>query len=79
MWEGYNQTLLISTKTFYYPIHVPLGATPNVWFKNLRMIQIRKELNLIQSLHISLDHFTHMGGEIVAKIRALEQVVGVRL
>ena len=58
------------------PIHVSLGATPNVRFKNLRMLQIRKELNLIQSILISLDHFTHMGGEIVAKIRALEQVVG---
>ena len=76
MWGGYDQTPLISTGEYYYPVFVSLGAKPNVWFKNLRLLQIRKELNLIQSIHISLDHFTHMGGEIVAKIKALEQVVG---
>ena len=27
-------------------------------------------------MHISLDHFTHTGGEITAKIKALEEVVG---
>ena len=63
-WGGYDQTPLISNDKFYYPIHVSLGATPNVWFKNLRLLQIQKELNLIQSIHISLDHFTHMGGEL---------------
>ena len=75
MWGGYDQTPLISISKFYYPIHVSLGATPNVWFKNLRLLQIQKELNLIQSVHISLDHFTHMGREITAKIKALEEVV----
>ena len=53
-----------------------MGATPNVWFKNPRILKIIKELNLIQSMHISLNSFTHMGGEIVAKIKVLEQVIG---
>ena len=76
MWPGYDQTPVISTGKFYYPIHVSLGVTPNGLFKNLRILQIQKELNLIQSVHISLDHFTHTGGEITAKIKALEEVVG---
>ena len=75
MWRGYDQTPLISTGKFYYPIHVSLGVIPNVWFNNLRVLQIQKELNLIQPMHISLDHFTHTGGEITAKIKALEEVV----
>ena len=33
------------------------------------------ELNLIQSIHIPLDSFTHMGGEIVLKMKVLEQVI----
>ena len=76
MWRGYEQTPLISNGDFYYPINVSLGATPNVWFKNLRILEFRKELNLIQSMHISLDSFTHMGGKIVVKMKALEQVAG---
>ena len=76
VWGGYDQTPLISTGKFYYLVFVSLGVKPNVWFKNLRLLQIQKELNLIQSIHISLEHFTHKGGEIVAKIKALEQVVG---
>ena len=40
MWGGYHQTPLISTGKFYYPIHVSPRATPNVWFKNLRLLQI---------------------------------------
>ena len=76
MWGGYDETPLISTSRLYYPIHVSLEATPNVWFKNLRLLQIQKELNLIQSVHIFLDHFTHMGGGIIARIKALEALVG---
>ena len=76
MWGGYDQTPLISKDKFYYPIDVSLGVTHNVWLKSLRKLQLRKKLNLTQSIHLSLDSFTHTSGKIVAKMKALEQIAG---
>ena len=47
---GYDQTFYTVKEPFYYPVTVPLGALPNVWFKNLCLLQIRMKLCLITSL-----------------------------
>ena len=53
-----------------------LNTSPNVWFKNLRLLQLRKKLNLITSLRVSQIHPSILGGEALAKMKALEEVVG---
>ena len=69
-------TVLTANNEFYYPITVSLATCPNVWFKNLRLLQLRKKLNLITSLKVSQIHPPILGGEALAKLKALEEVVG---
>ena len=75
-WYGYDRTHLTENGEFYYPITAPLGVTPNVWFKNLRLLQVRKKLRLISSLRVSINEPYCLSGEILAKMQALEKVVG---
>lgn len=75
-WTGYDQSHLAVAKKFYYPIHASLGASPNVWFKNLRLLQIRRKLNLVSSMRVTLGEPSLLAGEVLAKTRALEAVVG---
>ena len=59
---------------------VQLGTLPDAWFKNLRLLQVRVKLNLITSLWLSLSNpVSCVSGEIVAKIKALEGIVGKRM
>ena len=53
-WGGYDQTFYTVKEPFHYPVTVPLGAPPDVWFKNLRLLQIRMKLRLITSLQLSM-------------------------
>lgn len=48
-WRGYDMTVLTAKNEFYYPITASLNTSPKVWFKNLRLLQLRKKLNLILS------------------------------
>ena len=58
-WRGYDMSVLTANNEFYYPITVSL----DVWFKNLRLLQLRKKLNLITSLRVSQIHPSILGGE----------------
>lgn len=75
-WRGFDHTILTAENKFYYPITASVAATPNVWFKNLRLLQIRKKLNLITSLRVSMFQPSILAGEVLAKTQALEEVVG---
>ena len=37
-WGGYDQTIFVVKTPFYYPVIIPLGTPPDVWFKNLRLL-----------------------------------------
>ena len=75
-WKGHDKSHLTVGRKFYYPMHASLGAMPNVWFKNLRLLQIRKKLNLISSMRVSINEPSLLAGEVLAKTKALEDVVG---
>ena len=76
VWKGHDKSHFTVGIKFYYPIHASLGAMPNVWFKNLRLLQIRKKLNLISSMRVSINEPSLLAGEVLAKTKALEDVVG---
>ena len=76
VWKGHDKNHLTVGKKFYYPIHASLGAMLNVWLKNLRLLQIRKKLNLISSMCVSINEPSLLAGEVLAKTKALEDVVG---
>ena len=76
VWKGPDKSHFTVGGKFYYPIHASLGAMPNVWFKNLRLLQIRKKLNLIFSMRVSINEPSLLAREVLAKTKALEDVVG---
>lgn len=75
-WRGYDQTSYTVEGKFYYPITATLSASPSIWFKNLRLLQIRRKLDLITSLRVSVAQPSVLAGEALAKLQALETVVG---
>lgn len=75
-WEGSDLTHVTSKNEPYYPVTVSLKSSPVDWFKNLRILQIRKKLGLVRSLRVTLDVSSCVIGEVYAKIKALEAVVG---
>ena len=75
-WKGYDQTQSTSEKVYYYPITASLTDAPSVWFHNLRLLQIRKKLNLVTSVRVGLTEPSIIAGEVLAKTQALELVVG---
>ena len=76
VWEGSNLTHVTSQNEPYYPVTVSLKDSPRDWFKNLRILQIRKKLCLVKSLRVSLAISSCVTGEVNAKIKSLEEVVG---
>ena len=76
VWRGYNQTRSTSANIFYYPITVALTDSPLVWFRNLRLLQIQRKLNLVTSVRVNLTEPSFIAGEILAKTQSLERVVG---
>ena len=78
-WRGSDMTVLTAKNEFYYPITASLNASPKVWFNNLRLLQLRKKLNLISSLKVNQIHPSILGGEALAKLKALEEVVGAHM
>lgn len=75
-WRGHDLTIFTVGNKFHYPITASLADKPNVWFKNLRLLQIRKKLNLITTLRTNMMHPSILAGEVLAKAKALEEVVG---
>lgn len=75
-WRGYDQTSYTVGGKFYYPITAILSASPSIWFRNLRLLQIRRKLDLITSLRITVAQPSILAGEALAKLQALEAVVG---
>ena len=76
VWTGYDQTHRTVNNEPYYPISIVLNQRPDVWFKNLRLLQIRQKLNLVKSIRINLGQESSTIGSVYAKLKALEGVVG---
>lgn len=76
VWREYDQSQFAVDNKFYYPIIANLMDSSSNWFNNLRLIQIRKKLNLISSMRVCLIEPSLLAGEVLAKTKALELVVG---
>ena len=76
VWAGYDQSRSTVRNVFYYPITASLRDLPSVWFRNLRLLQVRKRLNLVTSMRVNLTEPSVLAGEVLAKTQALEAVVG---
>lgn len=76
VWEGSNLTHITVEKEPYYPVTVSLRDPPGIWFRNLRLLQIRKKLDLVRSLRVSLDFTSCVIGEVYFKLKALKEIVG---
>ena len=75
-WGGADLTHITVAKEPYYPVTVALTDSPGVWFKNLRLLQIRKKLGLVRSLRVTLDLTSCVIGEVYTKLKTLEEIVG---
>ena len=76
VWTGYDQTHRTVNHEPYYPISIVLNQKPNVWFKNLRLLQIRQKLHLVKSLRVNLGQESSTIGNVYSKLQAIEGIVG---
>lgn len=76
LWGGRDISEATVEGVPYYPITVSLADKPNLWFKNLRLIQIRRVLGLITHVLLRMPMNPCPSGEIVVKMVGLEQAVG---
>lgn len=75
-WQGWDHTHLTENNQFFYPVTASLGDSPSNWFKNLRLLQVRNKLRLISSLRVSISEPSLLSGGVLAKLKALEKIVG---
>ena len=76
VWKGCDLTYFSVEKKPYYLVTVSLRDSPGIWFKNLRLLQIRMKLGLVNSLRVTLEYSSCIIGEVYFKLKALEEVVG---
>lgn len=76
VWKGCDLTYFTVERKPYYLVTVSLKDPPGIWFKNLRLLQIRVKLGLVNSLRVTHDSSTYIIGEMYYKLRALRKVVG---
>ena len=74
MWGGCNLTDCTLEKKWYYPITITLEAGPNMWFKNLRLLQLRHKLGLLSHLRLSMP--STPSGQLFVKMDTLKTIVG---
>ena len=55
-WQGCDRTRFTENNQFFYSVTASLGVSPSNWFKNLRLLQVRKKLWLISSLRVSMSN-----------------------
>ena len=70
-WQGCDRTRFTENNQFFYPVTASLGVSPSNWFKNLRLLQVRKKLWLISSLRVSMSEPSLLSGE--APIESLRE------
>ena len=76
VWKGCNLAYFSVDKKPYYLVTISLRDSPGLWFKNLRLLQIRMKLGLVNSLRVTLEYSSCIIGEVYFKLKALEDVVG---
>lgn len=76
IWEGHDQSHLTVNKEPYYPVTILLNQTPTLWFKNLRLLQVRWLLNLGRNFKLNLDQGLCKLGIVFCKLQAIEKIIG---
>ena len=60
----------------FHQLFIRILDGPNYWFRNLRLLQLRIRLGLIDTYYLSFEMGTCPLSVILAKIRAIESIVG---
>ena len=76
VWRAYDQLPFLYADEYTYFIYLSLGVDANLWFKILRLLQVRNELHLRQPVYIALDRFFNASEESSTKIAILQKIVG---
>lgn len=76
VWEGVNLTPNTVGGEPYYPDTVSLKDPPGIWFRNLRLLQICKKLDLVGTIRVTLNLASCVVGEVYFKLKALKKVIG---
>lgn len=76
MWVEWDQTAKTCQGVPFYQLFVKIQDPPGLWFCNLKLLQTRYTMGLDCFLTLKLKAENTPIGELVAKIQALEQVVG---
>lgn len=78
-WKGQDHTCNTVKGLYYYPITITLESTTNVWFENLRLLQLRKVLNIVQCIFLSLNLLSISAWETTFKLWVIESIVGSKM
>ena len=75
-WEIVDRTSLALARREFYQVHISITENATLWFMNLRMLQIRVKLGLIDYYYQKPGFATIRIFEVMCKFRALAQIVG---
>lgn len=76
MWVFADRTSETVGNQQLYQFHISLGNQPTIWFRNLRLLQLRIRLGLQDYYYLKSTPGLIIMAEVKAKLRALAQVVG---
>ena len=76
LWKDTDRTSDTRDNVTFHQLDVRIQDKPCVWFKNLKMLQIREALGL--DCHIQVNHRAGkiVLGELIAKTEAISHVIG---
>ena len=60
----------------FHQLLIRIHDGPNYWFRNLRLLQLRIRLGLIDTYYLDSEMRTCPFSEVIAKIQAIETIVG---
>ena len=74
-WEIANQTSSTVDSVSYFKMFIRLYDESSVWFRNLRILQVRVKLRLDDSYHVARGLGNSQLGKFAAKIEAIRAIV----
>lgn len=76
LWTIDDRTSSTRTGEDFYQLYIHMGDRPNEWFRNLRMLQIRMKIGLIDTYYMDFNVHPIRMSEIICKINVIAGIVG---
>lgn len=76
LWTIVDRTSSTRTGEDFYLLYIHMGDRPSEWFRNLRMLQIRVKLGLIDTYCMDVNGHPIRMSEIICKIDVIAGIVG---